>query len=237
MPAADLHRGVERIPEDPSLAAFADRFLVRVFVEPIVDSRLEDLLEGGWGLGKGAVEQRATLEHVDFLAAAAKAADTRAVRESLAHAVRLLRRGGVELSDRRIVKVQRLVAAAGVLAGRESPTTADLWPILFAVPTQDGQRMARDLLRDVLEASQSQTLTAAAEAASSSPASRAARLAESAALLLGAAPAGEDGAALEHWRLKLEGVAREIDSTFDAAQLPEVLAPVRARIVETLTPK
>src|SRR5271166_2378628 len=35
------------LPEDESLAAFADRFLVRVFVEPIADPMLEQLLEGG----------------------------------------------------------------------------------------------------------------------------------------------------------------------------------------------
>jgi MoxR-like ATPase len=225
------------IPEDPSLAAIADRFLVRVFVEAIPDARLEDLLEGGWGLTRAALEQKATLEHVDFLAASARSADLAPVREALAHAVRLLRRGGVELSDRRIVKVQRLVAAACVLAGRANPTDADLWPILYAVPTLEGQRMARDLLRSVLEHSQSDALTAAAESASSSPATRAARLAESATMLLTAAPAPEDAQALSHWRLKLEGVAREIDASFDVAQLPDVLAPVRQRLVDTLAPR
>jgi MoxR-like ATPase len=36
------------LPEDEALAAFADRFLVRVFVEPVGDAFLEALLEGGW---------------------------------------------------------------------------------------------------------------------------------------------------------------------------------------------
>ncbi|MFD0351129.1 AAA family ATPase [Kitasatospora aburaviensis] len=36
-----------RLPEDPALAAFADRFLARVFVEPVADARLEELLEAG----------------------------------------------------------------------------------------------------------------------------------------------------------------------------------------------
>ncbi len=225
------------IPEDPSLAAFADRFLVRVFVEPIADGRLEDLLEGGWGLGRGAVAQKASLEHVDFLAAAAKGCDTTGIREALAHAVRLLRKGGVDLSDRRIVKVQRLVASAAVLAGRAHPTEADLWPIVYAVPSIEGQRMARELLRSVLEKSQSDALTAAAESASASPATRATRLAETAAALFGAAPPADDATARSHWLLKLEGVAREIDATFDTAQLPEVLGPVRQKLVDTLAPR
>ena len=36
------------LPADPSLAAFADRFLTRVFVEPVSDAMLEDLLASGW---------------------------------------------------------------------------------------------------------------------------------------------------------------------------------------------
>ncbi|MFP2900849.1 AAA family ATPase, partial [Corallococcus sp. 4LFB] len=35
------------LPEDDALAAFADRFLARIFVEPVPDPRLEELLEGG----------------------------------------------------------------------------------------------------------------------------------------------------------------------------------------------
>src|SRR5439155_2876566 len=38
------------LPTDDSLAAFADRFLARVFIDPIPDPRLEELPEGGWEL-------------------------------------------------------------------------------------------------------------------------------------------------------------------------------------------
>lgn len=38
------------LPEDPALAAFADRFLLRVFIDRLPDPRLEELLEGGWAL-------------------------------------------------------------------------------------------------------------------------------------------------------------------------------------------
>jgi MoxR-like ATPase len=36
------------LPTDPALAAFADRFLARVHVQPVADGSLEDLLEQGW---------------------------------------------------------------------------------------------------------------------------------------------------------------------------------------------
>ena len=49
------------LPDDPSLSAFADRFLVRVFVEPIAEPRLEELLAGGWSLGQRIDETEATV--------------------------------------------------------------------------------------------------------------------------------------------------------------------------------
>jgi MoxR-like ATPase len=222
------------IPEEPALAAFADRFLVRVFVEPIADAKLEALLDGGAALARASLGQRASFDDLDVLARAAKEASTARLRDPLAHAVRLLRRAGVELSDRRVVKVQRLCAAAAVLSGRLEPTDADLWPILYAVPTLDGQRLAQDVLRDALKHSQSSTLVAATEAASNAPAARAARLVETAQALFAQPPASDDASAQERWRLKLEGVAREIDASFDPQALPEALVPVRLKLTELL---
>src|SRR5262245_5155996 len=56
------------LPEDESLAAFADRFLVRIFVEPIADPMLERLLEGGWKLAQRLTQRKATMADIDKLA-------------------------------------------------------------------------------------------------------------------------------------------------------------------------
>jgi MoxR-like ATPase len=222
------------IPEEPALAAFADRFLVRVFVEPIPDAKLEALLDGGAALNRSSLSVLASFDDLDVLARAAKDASNSRLRDPLAHAVRLLRRAGVELSDRRVVKVQRLCAAAAVLSGRLEPTDADLWPILYAVPPLDGQRLAQDVLKDVLQHAQSSTLLAATEAAANAPAARAARILETAQSLFSQAPTSDDLSALERWRLKLEGVAREIDASFDPSALPEALVPVRLKLTELI---
>ncbi|MFI1383509.1 AAA family ATPase [Embleya sp. NPDC020886] len=50
VPAAPLRVCVgaaNHVPQELSLAAFADRFLARVFVDPVADARLEELLEEG----------------------------------------------------------------------------------------------------------------------------------------------------------------------------------------------
>lgn len=222
------------LPEDDSLAAFADRFLVRVFVDPIPDPRLEELLEGGWRLGgeKNREGAPGPLQALETLAAAARNADLSRVRPFLAQAIRRLRGAGIALSDRRAVKTQSLVAAAAALAGRAAPREADLWPLVLAVPLREEQAVARECLADLLEAAENPTLPAAAEEASLGPLARAARLAESGRALLGERPA--EGAGLAAWRLRLEGVAREIDAGFSLESLPEGLARVRGEIVEAL---
>lgn len=218
------------LPADESLAAFADRFLVHVFVEPVGPTRLEELLAEGWRLDGQTTEPLASMSQIDTLAEAARDVAMQAVQPRLADAVRQLRQAGVELSDRRIVRAQRLVAAACVLDGRDEPDERDLWPLVYAISAHDQQQLARDVLRDVLEPSQNEALGAAAEDASLGPAARADRLARTARSLLEGAPdsPGRD------WFLELEAVAREIDASFTPEQVPEDLSGVREAVIERL---
>jgi MoxR-like ATPase len=217
------------LPEDEALAAFADRFLLHAFIEPVPDSRLEDLLAGGWQLGQHAVEPCAELASLDTLNQAVAAVDMAAVRPALAQSVRLLRAANINLSDRRIVKAQNLIAAAAVLAGRAQATIADLWPLLYAIPTDTGQQGAREVLREMLAEARHPLLLAVAEQAAQQPLARVARLAGSADRLLAAA----DGAPP---REQLEALLREIDANFDKSRLPEELELRRARLIVAMSP-
>lgn len=221
------------LPQEESLAAFADRFLVRVFVDAIPDARLEELLEQGWTADLDLHAPLTSLAELDVLGAAARSVDLEGVRPALAHAIRRLRSAGIALSDRRLVKIQRLVAAATALAGRTRAGDGDLWPIVAAVPTAAEQAQTRDALRDLLQRSESGVLGAAAAEASLGPLARAARIAGDADLVLAHDP-GADPLAREAWRLKLEALAREIDASFRADDLPADAARVRAAIVARL---
>ena len=98
------------LPEDPSLAAFADRFLVHVFVGPVADTMLETLLmTGARDRASAPPGPVATLAELDTLHRAARSVDLSGVRDAVAHAVRLLRSEGIGLSDRRIVKTLGLI--------------------------------------------------------------------------------------------------------------------------------
>lgn len=220
------------LPEDESLAAFADRFLVRIFVEPIADPMLEQLLEGGWNLAQRPVTSKATMSDIDKLAMAARQLDVSPVRNPLAHALRILRTAGVALSDRRAVKAQFLIAAAAVLAGHAAPSEADLWPLIFVVPTPEQQDIAREVLRDLLRGTENQTLPAAAEEASAGPLVRCERLARVGREALAAAPS--EATEAHAWRLKLEGIVREIDASLAPEHRSSELTNVRDSIMKVL---
>ena len=233
------------IPEDEHLAAFADRFLVRVFVDPMGDPRLEDLLEGGWALASATRDPPSTeltkpvasLADLHTLCRAARAMDLSKTTPLLAHSVRLLRRAGIMLSDRRIVKLQSLVAAAASLGGRGQPTEADLWPIVAAVPTREAQGLARDVLKDVLTGSENESLSRAALETSLGPVARAREISKAAELLFEARPPSEaTGEELDAWKLRLEGIARTIDAGFHPSKLPEELLALKTRITDVLHP-
>lgn len=221
------------IPDDTTLAAFADRFLVRVFVEPLADARLEDLLEAGWDLGRDATPgARADIGALDRLGQAALACSLSTVRPMLGAALRRLRSAGIPITDRRAVRSQRLVAAAAVLDGRTEATDADLWPLCLVSPSADAQRVARDTLEDLLGRSSNVAVAHAAEAVSQGPFARADRLVAAGRALLDVVSVPTVD---RDERLRVEATLREIDAGFSPEDLPPALADLRAALVVALT--
>jgi MoxR-like ATPase len=155
-----------------------------------------------------------------------------AVRPALAEAIRTLRAAGIRLSDRRIVKSQRLVAAAAVLAGRLDAGPTDLWPLFYALPTQAAQLQARDALKELFALAEHPHLHYAVEAATLQPRSRVARLVEAAQACLATATGTleQDTAGSTDTSARLESVLREIDANFGVDQLPGDLAPLREQL-------
>jgi len=215
------------LPEDEGLAAFADRFLLHVFVEAVPDARLEDLLEGGWQVNHRTVVPKADLGSLDILNRAVPLVDMAEVRSDLAQAIRQLRESNVLLSDRRIVKAQQLIAAATVLAGRQVATRADLWPLVYVIPTAAGQRNAREVLRDLLAQARHPLLQAVVEEAVQQPLARITRLAETADSLL----ANTDS---DDFQKSAEALLREIDANFVKTDLPAELEGRREQLIAAL---
>lgn len=201
------------LPEDPALAAFADRFLARVFVDPVPDERLEELLEIG-----RAGDARRTEERPDSLAGAL---------DRLAEAARAVDVGDVGIL---LATAQRLVAAAAVLDDRSVATPADLWVLPLIAPSADAQELAGTVLADLMTEAANRSLPHAAEAFSRGPAARAARMATAAGELLAELdvdPPADD-------RLRIEALLREIDASFAPDARPDELAVARSALIARL---
>ncbi|MBI3229068.1 MAG: AAA family ATPase [Burkholderiales bacterium] len=222
------------LPEDEGLAAFADRFLLHVFVDAVPDAKLEDLLAGGWQVGQHKISPRAELNLLDAINRLLPTIDVTEVRPELALAIRQLRQANIQLSDRRIVKAQQLVAAAAALAGRNVATRADLWPLLYVIPTANGQLSARETLRDVLAEARHPLLHSVVEEAAQHPLARVARLHSTAQQLLTQLVAVENTSADKQQtiRSKIESLLREIDANFESSDLPEQLAEQRSALIQ-----
>lgn len=215
-----------RLPEDPALDAFADRFLARIFIEPVADAQLEDLLSAGWSADAPTEAGPSLLPALDRLSAASRSCDTSAVRPLLGIAVRRLRAAGVQLSDRRVVRSQRLVAAAATLDGRGVADASDLWVLPLVALTPDTQVLVRETLKDLLDGASNRALMHAAEEFSRGAAARADRLLATAEELLAVTDADES------LLLRVEATLREIDAGFALENLPPDLAEARASLIE-----
>jgi MoxR-like ATPase len=115
------------------------------------------------------------------------------------------------------------MAAAAVLAGRLEATQADLWPLLYALPTRETQLNAREVLGELLAVSAHPHLFSAVEEATMQPLSRVGRLREAAQALLASPPS-------ENTASEAETVLREIDANFSAERMPTELADLRGAL-------
>lgn len=216
------------LPEDEGLSAFADRFLLHAFVESVPDAKLEDLLSGGWQVAQRSIQQKTDLTVLDILNQAVSKVDMQVVRSDLAQAVRLLRQADILLSDRRIVKTQQLIAASAVLAGRETASRADLWPLLYVIPTANGQQGARECLRELLAEARHPLLQSVVEVAAQQPLARTTRLIEQCDAIL--SQSSEAG-----FLLKAEASLREIDANFSIDNIPDDLLNRRRDLVRAIS--
>lgn len=215
------------LPEDEALAAFGDRFLLRLFIQAVPDHQLEAMLAGGWQSELHEVKPQAGMSHLDVLCQALKQVSLDDARPALVQAIQRLREAGIGLSDRRIVKSQRLIAAAALLGGRDKASQADLWPLFYILPTHEAQQHAREVLRDVFAPSANVNLFSAVEEASLQPMSRLARLCESSRACL----AAEE----KQRKAEAEALLREIDANFSTESLPGELRALRIQLAELLT--
>jgi MoxR-like ATPase len=141
-----------RLPEDDALGALFDRFLLRVTCDNVRSDRLGDVLHAGWKLDVARRERGAgvSIDDVRRLHAALGAVDLADVRPKVAELVVRLRNAGLPVSDRRAVKLQRLVAASALLCGRRNALVSDLWVFRYIWDTVEQQEVLASIVGDAV---------------------------------------------------------------------------------------
>ena len=152
LPLLSLFTASNHLAEDEALRALFDRFLLRCHVEDLKRDAMPQLLAAGWAL-----------ERTPAPAAGVSAADLRTLADRVldvdlsgvsgpyAELVWKVRDLGVALSDRRAVKILKLVAASALLSGRAEARTADLWVLRYVWDREEQIGSLRSLVGSVLE--------------------------------------------------------------------------------------
>jgi MoxR-like ATPase len=217
-----------RLPDDTALQAFADRFLLTHFIEPVSDHALDALLEAGIRSEAGPAAPPLTIADIDHLAALARHVSLDAVRPFYTHIIRKMRNRGVALSDRRLVKGQKFIAAASLAAGRMQAGAEDLWPIVFLIQDKAVQGEMRDMLQEELKASSSAVFPNAVKEASLGAHAHLQDLQRYGVKLLEDKPKLQSGMGWETWLVRAEALLTQIDAGFKRDALPEGLRSLRA---------
>ena len=129
IPALFFAGASNHLPEDDGLRALFDRFLLRVRCGPVPESQLGSVLSAGWNLEKEGIPHAASITANDLreFQKAVRGVDLAPVRGQYLELVIKLRHAGMDISDRRAVRLQRVIAASALLCGRLEGRVSDLW--------------------------------------------------------------------------------------------------------------
>lgn len=140
------------LPEDDALQALFDRFLLRVRSDNAGDQQLLAVLEAGWTLEKqNGAEPAVTLDELESLRAQIAEIDLTPVLGQYVELVTRLRSLGIPISDRRAVKVQRLIAASAILCQRQEADLSDLWVLEHIWDIEEQRELLRSAVREILD--------------------------------------------------------------------------------------
>jgi MoxR-like ATPase len=132
LPVLSLFSASNHLPEDEALRALFDRFLLRCHVDNLKREAMPQLLAAGWALERlAAADAAVSADELREVASRVYDVDLSGVTELYGEVVFKVRDLGVAFSDRRSIKVLKLLAASALLCGRERAAPADLWVLRY----------------------------------------------------------------------------------------------------------
>jgi MoxR-like ATPase len=145
------------LPEDEALAALFDRFLLRVRCDYVDPNLLNNVLDAGWKLERKEVGEKPQISYEDVfkIQALISTVDLQDIRPLYIELIQKLRNAGVQVSDRRAVKLQRLIAASALLCKREKAIPSDMWVMRYIWDTNEQREIIAGIINAVVEADES----------------------------------------------------------------------------------
>jgi MoxR-like ATPase len=149
-----------RLPEDEALGALFDRFLLRVRCDNVNQEELANVMVAGWKLDMFDEVARAqiSLGDVRSLHHQLRHADLTAVLPDYVELIHRLRHAGIMVSDRRAVKLQRILAASALLCGRLKVNRTDMWVLRYIWDTEQQVDVLATIVGEVIGRADEQEL-------------------------------------------------------------------------------
>src|SRR5262245_10915857 len=152
LPMLSLFSASNHLPEEEALRALFDRFLLRCHVENLKRDEMPRLLAAGWALEQAVpAESSVSADDLRSLARQIYQVDLTAVSELYAETAFKVRDLGVAFSDRRAIKVMKLLAASAVLCGRVKAQASDLWVLRYVWDREEQIGPLAALVNGILE--------------------------------------------------------------------------------------
>lgn len=141
------------LPEDESLNALLDRFLVRIKCDYVDPDLLDQVLLAGWKLENDTAQEIPAIapEDVQELQKRCRTVDLSPIRKQYVDLVHTLRNTGIKVSDRRAVKVQNLIAASALICGRTEAILSDLWVLKYIWDTEEQMEILAGIVDAIIE--------------------------------------------------------------------------------------
>ena len=132
LPLLSLFSASNHLAEDEALGALFDRFLLRCHVDHLRREAMPRLLAAGWALERaGGTTTTVSAADLRALSRRVHDVDLSRVSEAYSEVVFKIRDLGVAISDRRAVKMLKLLAASALLSGRGAANPSDLWVLRY----------------------------------------------------------------------------------------------------------
>jgi len=141
------------LPEDESLNALLDRFLIRVRCDYVNPDLLEEVLLAGRKLETVKNTEIPLIQPSDVieLQQLTKTIDLSSIRKEYVDLIHSLRNTGIKLSDRRAVKIQNLIASSAIICGRTEATLSDLWVLKYIWDTEEQIEILAGIIDSIIE--------------------------------------------------------------------------------------